>query len=283
MSAANTTPKADFSLADGQGYALERGHVSACRLNLQHYLWKDSIKYLLHPSIPTAGDVTVADIATGTAIWLTELARELPNATLDGLDIDVGQAPHSAWLPSNLRILPWDMFGPVPSELENRYDVIHIRLVVLAVDNGDPARIIENVYKMLKPGGYLQWDELSCVGLRVKKADEALPTPGLDRLLDMCYSNGRHNWTVEVPRFLTAQGFEDAQQYWFDDKTDMIRAMNEQHLLTMEEFGISLMRAGKRDAAASFFDVIKQAYAESTQGAALFIPRFIVVAKKPSM
>lgn len=37
------------------------------RLNFQHYIWKDQIGYLLHPSIPREGDsLKIADIGTGT-------------------------------------------------------------------------------------------------------------------------------------------------------------------------------------------------------------------------
>ena len=37
------------------------------RQNLQHYLWKDGVGYLLHPSIPThMDDLRVAEIGVGT-------------------------------------------------------------------------------------------------------------------------------------------------------------------------------------------------------------------------
>ena len=37
------------------------------RLNLQHYLWKDEVGYLLHPSIPLdVENLSVADIGVGT-------------------------------------------------------------------------------------------------------------------------------------------------------------------------------------------------------------------------
>ena len=38
------------------------------RLNLQHYLWKDQIGYLLHPSIPLSAleNPKIADVGTGT-------------------------------------------------------------------------------------------------------------------------------------------------------------------------------------------------------------------------
>lgn len=40
---------------------------SPARQALQHYLWKDGIGYLLHPSIPTKSEnLKVAEIGVGT-------------------------------------------------------------------------------------------------------------------------------------------------------------------------------------------------------------------------
>ena len=47
------------------------------RLNLQHYLWKDQIGYLLHPSIPLSEieNPKIADVGTGTGYVQRELNR----------------------------------------------------------------------------------------------------------------------------------------------------------------------------------------------------------------
>lgn len=52
-------------------YRLGRDVIASTRLNLQHYIWKESIGYLLHPSIrfPDASsnsDISIADVGTGT-------------------------------------------------------------------------------------------------------------------------------------------------------------------------------------------------------------------------
>ena len=47
---------------------LVRGTDLAARLNLQHYLWKQTCGFNLHPNIPIPanGCLKVADVATGT-------------------------------------------------------------------------------------------------------------------------------------------------------------------------------------------------------------------------
>ncbi|CAG8979354.1 hypothetical protein HYALB_00002480 [Hymenoscyphus albidus] len=270
---------ADFGLAKGQGYMLDRTHAAACRLNLQFYLWKDAIGFNIHPSIPISKSCIIADVAAGTGAWLLDVARTLPNAMLEGFDNDLSQAPHEKWLPSNTSMRHWDIFKDLPEDLVGRFDFVHVRLLVMVVE-GRPEGVIRNLLRMLKLEGYLQWDELDCVNMRVKKVDPAIQTPALDQLVKMSYANGRYNWTLELPKLMTEEGFLDVTMEHFDDKPELVRAFNEQHLLTMEEFALKLLKMGKEDAAGKFFELIKDAYQEAVAGAAFCIPRIVCVGRK---
>lgn len=54
-------------LDGGIRYDLGRDFLGSARLNLQHYLWKDTLNYDIHPSIPVAHDhLHIADVGTGT-------------------------------------------------------------------------------------------------------------------------------------------------------------------------------------------------------------------------
>ncbi|KAF4625371.1 hypothetical protein G7Y89_g12797 [Cudoniella acicularis] len=272
--------KADFSLADGHDYMLESSHAAACRLNLQFYLWKQALHFNIHPSIPIQKSAVVADVATGTAIWLLDVAREHPTAQLDGFDNDISQAPHPKWLPPNVNVRHWDIFEEVPEDMIAKYDFVHVRLLVLVIKESNPRQVISNLLKMLKPGGYLQWDELDCANMHVKKVEPSLDSPALEQLRQMCWADGRHDWTIQLPHFLTEGRFLDAKLERFGDPTELIRAFNEQHLFTMEVFAVALVKAGKQDAAAAFYKVIGDSYRESITGAALCIPRVVCVAQK---
>jgi len=273
--------KADFSLADGHGYAMNSKHLSACRLNLQFYLWKDALGFDIHPSIPPYLP-SIADVAAGTGAWLIDLSRILPKSTrLDGFDNDLDQAPHATWLPRNVKIRHWDIFSELPDDLVGKYDYVHVRLLVLVLESGDPGPILKKLWRMLKPGGYLQWDELDCVNMCVKKVRPEVEAPALEKLLEMSRSNGRHDWTFKLPEFMEKEGFLEVEMENFGDEDRMVRAFNEQHLLTMEEFAASLVKLGKQEAAEEFYRVIGESYQESTRGAALCIPRIVCVGRKP--
>lgn len=48
-------------------YRLNRDVLATTRLNLQHYIWKESMGYILHPSIKVPdSNASIADVGTGT-------------------------------------------------------------------------------------------------------------------------------------------------------------------------------------------------------------------------
>ena len=167
-------------------------------------------------------------------MWLIDVSRELPESQLDGRDYNLRQAPHQKWLPSNVNMRHWHLFEDVPDDLVGKYDYVHTRLLVLVVESKNPRPIIRNLRKLLKPGGYLQWDELNTVNMSVEKVDPNLQTPALDQLREWSWADGRHDWTVRLPEFCTEEGFQDAKADFFGDPPELARAFNEQHLLTAE-------------------------------------------------
>ena len=52
-----------------------------------------------------------------------------------------------------------DIFEPIPQELLGRYDVVHIRNFICVVQSGNPIPLLSALLKLLKPGGYLHWQE----------------------------------------------------------------------------------------------------------------------------
>lgn len=270
-----------FHLAEGLAYMLDRGYGAASRLNLQFYLWKESLKFNLHPSIPIPSeDVKIADVATGTAIWLLDLAKELPGAHLDGLDIDITQAPAQPWLPPNVTLKQWNIFEQVPDDLLEKYDVVHLRLLILVVENSDPVPIIRNVSKMLKPGGYIQWDDLDYPGTHVKTVGKSAPCRAFQELRTFVYSKGKNDWVLNLPQMLENHGFTDAQRFHFEDRPELSKANSDQHLLTMEEFALRLAKENKQEEARKVRHLISAVSREAGTGTALSMPRIVCVARK---
>ena len=100
-------------------YFLTRSYAASARLNLQHYIWTDIFDgKLLHPSIPVHdSSLRVADVATGTRIWLLDFARKHQNASR--LDISLFQVPFKAWLPANVTFREYNVFDASPRILSD--------------------------------------------------------------------------------------------------------------------------------------------------------------------
>ncbi|KAJ5911454.1 uncharacterized protein N7473_000757 [Penicillium subrubescens] len=276
----STTIESGFHLADNKGYMLGRSHNAACRLNLQFFLWKESLQFNIHPSIPIASSPVIADVGTGTAIWLLDVAREFPTAILDGYDIDLSNTPPTQWLPRYLTLLHWNVFDPVPEHLVGKYDIVHLRLLILVVQNSDPVPIIQKVARLLKPGGYIQWDDLDYPDTHVRKADPTLATPAFDRLRQFVYSSGRHDWVLNLPVLLAQNGFAEPQLEHFQDRVDLGTANGGQHLATMDEFVLSLEKKDMVDDAENIRQLLRDVAVEAVHGVALSMPRVVVIARK---
>lgn len=162
-----------------------------------------------------------------------------------------------------------------------KYDFVHVRLLVLVIEHGDPRSVLRNLLKMLKPGGFLQWDDLDCPGMCVKTVDSTVQAPALEQLREMSYANGRHDWVFRIPTYASDVGFENVEIHSFGDGIDLARAFNEQHLLTMEEFAVGLTKIGKQTGVLRFHQLIRDEYRESLKGAAFCIPRVVCVGRKP--
>ncbi|OQE34335.1 hypothetical protein PENCOP_c021G02824 [Penicillium coprophilum] len=147
----------------------------------------------------------IAEIGTGTGIWLLDLASQLPqSAQLDGFDFSEEQFPHEDFWPANVTFNKLDAFGDVPEHLANKYDVVHMRYWCSIVRNNDPARLIQHAAGLLKPGGYLQWEEADTGRLvvRGKLAEQ------LSQLMRSTFTaEGIHfDWLGKIPEHVRKQG-----------------------------------------------------------------------------
>lgn len=159
-------------------YPLGRDITASARLHLQHHLWVSTLGYHLHPSIPLHPSPLIAEIGTGTGIFSLELARQNPQIRIEASDLSLAQTPPIGWWPSNVTFQELDIFAPIPDTLLGRYDVVCIRhFICVLLPSGDPKPLLRALLKLLKPGGYLQWQEwdLQSNTARVAKTGDIAP------------------------------------------------------------------------------------------------------------
>lgn len=145
-------------------YMLERDFSSSIRLTHQHFLWKDQLGWNMHPEITAVAEsrpLAIADVACGNGIWIMEESLKHPSSTFFGFDISDALFPTPDTVPRNVSFSILDAHGPIPKELCERFDVVHCRLLICAIQDGDVRPFLKTFLSLLRPGGYLQWGEVS--------------------------------------------------------------------------------------------------------------------------
>ncbi|KAL9631339.1 MAG: hypothetical protein Q9164_005948 [Protoblastenia rupestris] len=273
-------------------YILARDFRSASRLNYEHYLWKETLGYNLHPLIlnsltPTANangttaattppQPLIADIACGTAIWLRQVAQSLPHTQLHGFDISLAQCPPTQWLPSQITLREWDLFSEPPEDLLGHYDVIHVRLLLVVVRNEDSDPVLRQLLRLLKPGGYLQWDELDVSGSFILRAEEGVEAPVMEGMLGALRQKAK--WVDRLAERAEECGFVEGKMWRIVEKEELARAFFDNHLVKDEEMAGSMLN-GKMEGE-RLLGAVERMFEESKKGVVLCTPKVVCTARK---
>jgi hypothetical protein len=117
---------------------------------------------------------------------MLDVAREIPHAQLDGTDIDLSKHHVLHGSPKMSRHCSHGIFLRIRQRgLIGKYDLVHVRLLVLVLSGLDTRPVLRRLYQLLKPGGTLQWDDLDCVNMHVKKVDPSVSAWALDEIVGL--------------------------------------------------------------------------------------------------
>ena len=304
----------DHTSASGKSaYPLNRDYAATTRLNCQYLLWKMELGWSLHPEIclkkyytqptintsaeepaSTAAELSqvkspiaaesevlrIADLATGTAIWALDVARNFPLVQIDGFDIDLQQSPPPSWLPDNVTLQEWDILSSMSSELENRYDVVHIRLLLLVIQMNNPRPVLKNALRMLKKGGSLQWDELDPWGahtVQTSKQDENISGSDFQKRQELTAMSSL-KWVTELHSIMEEVGFEDVKREEIACDLRLAKFYQDMQFLVMEE-------QAEHEPTAEGKHMVKEAIVqgalESRNGKARVTPKIVCLGTKP--
>ncbi|RDW61112.1 class I SAM-dependent methyltransferase [Aspergillus mulundensis] len=169
-------------------YPLARDRAESHRqvLNEQHKVLVDFVEGPIDQSVPLENISAIADVATGTGIWLWDVKKLLDKhageseRSFHGFDISAAQFPPAL---EGIHLSVQDVFQPFPTEHHNRYDLVNVRLLVTAFPESEYQKAVNNLLTILKPGGYLQWVEIDFSELAT---DHPRASPVTDTWLKFC-------------------------------------------------------------------------------------------------
>lgn len=88
------------------------------------------------------------------AIWLLEVARELPcSASLHGIDIEGRLLPKA--VPPNVSF-SINSITDLPHEWDSKFDVVNQRLLMASLTNSQWTDALANIFRVTRPGGWIQ-------------------------------------------------------------------------------------------------------------------------------
>ncbi|RAQ52228.1 hypothetical protein AFGD_008707 [Aspergillus flavus] len=264
-------------------YVLTRDYLDNNRINLHHYLCLELFGYHTHPEIPTADpNLKVADVGTGTGIWLTDLARRLPTTVqLDALDISFDATPPAEWLPSNVHTRVWDVKTDPPEDLIGVYDIVHIRHFTLVLLEEEVESVLARLFKLLKPGGYLQWMEVDMSSWRILKTNTDNQSDALEGLFQALQGQDNRLSPTYVPSLSSrfeAAGFENVKSEAKEAPPHLALVLHECNLLITD----ILPHKMKNEKVKEFVkEIMPRVESETREGSCWAFTRWSVVGRKP--
>ncbi|KAF5344636.1 hypothetical protein D9756_011228 [Leucocoprinus leucothites] len=182
------------------------------RLAIQHNLvLSGSGGKHIHAPVGLESISAVLETATGSGIWLEEVAKQLPStAELFGVDLSPNLFPASP--PLNIRFLQGSVLE-LPKEWTNKFDLVHQRLLVAGLRKEEWFKALGEIYRVLKPGGWFQLYEIvewEKSGPAQKKIGELMTVLFEARGVERPWLNGGAHWQ----KYMEEAGFKDLRVTW---------------------------------------------------------------------
>ncbi|TKA68710.1 hypothetical protein B0A49_03243 [Cryomyces minteri] len=199
--------------AQGGGrYLLPNDETELDREDMKHHMWMLVTSGRLHLSPIARDPQKILDLGTGTGIWAMQMADLYPSAEVVGTDISPVQPK---WVPPNLQFEVDDLeeewlYKP------NSFDLVNVRFMFLAIK--DYPAMLEQAYKALKPGGYIEMAELDLNPTPDPEAPYAQKIFEWFKMQDVAIARAGFDMRVahKFKSMVRDAGFQDVEEHVFE-------------------------------------------------------------------
>lgn len=163
-------------------------------------------------------------------------------------------------------------------QMRAKYDIVHLRLFFAIVKDAEPARrVVEQLAKLLKPGGWVQWDELDVGGSFVLRV-EGWEAPVMEETVEVL--GGFGEWVGQIPELMEECGFVDDRVERFEERNELARAFLDNHLAKDEEVAVGRIASGDEDREGTrLLENVSAMVEESRRGVVICTPLVVFTAR----
>lgn len=237
-------------------------------------------------SIDSRSSTRVADIATGTAIWLTELSDVLPaDCQLHGFDISRDQYPPNEWLPKNVFLHEHDAFTPFAPEFLGSFDVVNLRFFITLLNGDNIQTLLRNLKALLKPGGFLHWldfDPRSAKAISIRSGMQMPRTESVVSIMRKAQPD-LDLWISRGCDLFEAAGLDPITYERVQLRNHLRPLWNDCHIMGMEDLSrrMSANSGGDGDKPSPLLQQIKDLGSEFAQGTSVDAQWFMMIGQMP--
>ncbi|CEJ04495.1 hypothetical protein RMCBS344292_18455 [Rhizopus microsporus] len=211
-------------------YVLPNDDDEIDRNHQQHWVLRHIFQCNFHAPVhkQLENGIQVLDSGCGPATWTLEMGDAYPNSKFIGIDVSA-LFPENI-KPPNVEFITGNIAKNIPFD-DNTFDYIHQRLVILGLTEKDWQNNLKELYRILKPGGYLELAEpvmdMTDTGPLTKEYEAALHSALLyrnmcpnigEQLHDRLISTGFENVTMLNRQIPINHGGKAGELWWQDFK-----------------------------------------------------------------
>lgn len=158
--------------------------------------------------------------------------------------------------------------------------MVHIRLLAVVVKNKNTMPIIKNVALLLKPHGWLQWDEIDTSdSFVVHVAGKDGKTDAMRRMDGLMRGHGASAWITELPSSMRKEDrFEEATLHRVKPEPSLLKFHTDLILGSWVEIASNQAEGSERRR--DFEQLVMDVQVEARQGAVQGVSKIVCVGRK---